>query len=283
MSRRLKRPELADYLHETAARDDADDSVELVAEIRLALAELRPEYQSVFVLFHEQGRSYEEIAEAHGRPVGTIKTWLHRTRLEVLTQLRRRGMVPAEANRTASDAIMKHMEPISELDPERPACQPAQAAVQRLLDGEAEWDSPDAATHRESCVACREELTLARSLSRLSAPVVVPAEMSTRILNASVSAHRRRRAARMAAVGLALAASVAIAIVVLRPPQPVTPEPAPLVAVPAPKNDVALATPQKPLGDSVSDARDAIVTLTKRTATEPRDRFTRSASGTEAG
>ena len=97
MTRRVRRPELADYLHETAARDDADDSVELVAEIRLALATLRPEYQSVFVMFHEQGRSYEEIAEAHGRPVGTIKTWLHRTRMEVLTQLRRRGMVPAEA------------------------------------------------------------------------------------------------------------------------------------------------------------------------------------------
>jgi RNA polymerase sigma-70 factor (ECF subfamily) len=96
MTRRVRRPELADYLHETAARDDADDSVELVAEIRMALATLRPEYQSVFVMFHEQGRSYEEIAEAHGRPVGTIKTWLHRTRMEVLTQLRRRGMVPAD-------------------------------------------------------------------------------------------------------------------------------------------------------------------------------------------
>jgi RNA polymerase sigma-70 factor (ECF subfamily) len=96
MGRRAKRPELADYLHETAGKDDADDSVELVAEIRRALADMRPEYQSVFVLFHEQGRSYEEIAAAHGRPVGTIKTWLHRTRLEILTHLRRRGMVPAE-------------------------------------------------------------------------------------------------------------------------------------------------------------------------------------------
>jgi RNA polymerase sigma factor (sigma-70 family) len=98
MSRRVRRPELADYLHETAARDDADDSAELVAEIRRALATLRPEYRSVFVMFHEQGRSYDEIAAAHGRPVGTIKTWLHRTRLEILTQLRRRGMVPAEAD-----------------------------------------------------------------------------------------------------------------------------------------------------------------------------------------
>jgi RNA polymerase sigma-70 factor (ECF subfamily) len=98
MSRRARRPELADYLHETAARDDADDSAELVAEIRKALATLRPEYRSVFVLFHEHGRSYDEIAQTHGRPVGTIKTWLHRTRLEILAQLRRRGMVTAEAD-----------------------------------------------------------------------------------------------------------------------------------------------------------------------------------------
>ena len=95
MGKRARRPELADYLHETPARDTTDDSVELVGEIRLALAGLRTEYRSVFVMFHEQGRSYEEIAQAHGRPVGTIKTWLHRTRMEVLTYLRQRGMVPA--------------------------------------------------------------------------------------------------------------------------------------------------------------------------------------------
>jgi RNA polymerase sigma-70 factor (ECF subfamily) len=46
-------------------------------------------------MFHEQGEPYEEIAEALDRPVGTIKTWLHRARLEVLERLRQRGMVPA--------------------------------------------------------------------------------------------------------------------------------------------------------------------------------------------
>ena len=35
----------------------------------------------------------EAIAAALGRPVGTIKTWLHRARLELLDALRRRGMV----------------------------------------------------------------------------------------------------------------------------------------------------------------------------------------------
>jgi RNA polymerase sigma-70 factor (ECF subfamily) len=93
MGRRVNRPELADYLHETSPRDVPDDSVELVVAIRQALRGMRPDYQSVFTLFHEQGRSYEEIAAVHGRPVGTIKTWLHRARLEILTHLRLRGTV----------------------------------------------------------------------------------------------------------------------------------------------------------------------------------------------
>jgi RNA polymerase sigma-70 factor (ECF subfamily) len=93
LSQRTRRPELADYLQETAADRPADDSTELVREIEAALAELRTEYRTVFVMFHEQGEPYEEIAEALDRPVGTIKTWLHRARLEVLERLRRRGMV----------------------------------------------------------------------------------------------------------------------------------------------------------------------------------------------
>jgi RNA polymerase sigma-70 factor (ECF subfamily) len=93
LSQRKRRPELADYLQDTAASPPADDSAELVHEIEAALQELRPEYRSVFVLFHEHGQPYEDIAEALQRPVGTIKTWLHRARLEVLERLRRRGMV----------------------------------------------------------------------------------------------------------------------------------------------------------------------------------------------
>jgi RNA polymerase sigma-70 factor (ECF subfamily) len=93
LAQRARRPETADYLQEVATQRPADDSAELVREIRLALAELRPEYRSVFILFHEQGRAYEFIAEALDRPVGTIKTWLHRARLQVLERLRKRGMV----------------------------------------------------------------------------------------------------------------------------------------------------------------------------------------------
>jgi RNA polymerase sigma-70 factor (ECF subfamily) len=94
LTQRNRRPELVDYLHETVASPLADDSTELLLEIQTALAVLRLEYRTVFVMFHEQGQPYEEIALALERPVGTIKTWLHRARLEILERLRSRGMVP---------------------------------------------------------------------------------------------------------------------------------------------------------------------------------------------
>lgn len=93
LTQRGKRPELVDYLQDTQPGPPADDSVELVREIHNAVAELRLEYRTAFVLFHEQGQPYEDIARAMDRPVGTIKTWLHRARLEILERLRRRGMV----------------------------------------------------------------------------------------------------------------------------------------------------------------------------------------------
>ena len=93
LTQRSKRPELSDYLQDTAPGRPADDDGELAREIALAVHDLRPDYRLVFVLFHEQGQPYEEIAEELDRPVGTIKTWLHRARLEVLERLRKRGML----------------------------------------------------------------------------------------------------------------------------------------------------------------------------------------------
>jgi RNA polymerase sigma factor (sigma-70 family) len=93
LSRRGRRPESVDFLHEVPARPEADEAVELTREIQTALDELRPDYRIVFVMFHQQGLSYEDIAAAVGRPVGTVKTWLHRTRADLLERLRRRGMV----------------------------------------------------------------------------------------------------------------------------------------------------------------------------------------------
>ena len=69
---------------------------ELHAALRAAVAALRPEYRQVFLLFHEQGLGYEELALALGKPKGTIKTWLHRARAETLTALKQAGWAPED-------------------------------------------------------------------------------------------------------------------------------------------------------------------------------------------
>jgi RNA polymerase sigma-70 factor (ECF subfamily) len=103
LAQRARRPELADYLQDVAPAPAADDSTELLSEIRAALQDLRPEYREAFILFHEQGQPYDVIAAALDRPVGTIKTWLHRARMEILDRLRRRGMVPTEKESDVRD------------------------------------------------------------------------------------------------------------------------------------------------------------------------------------
>lgn len=94
LGQRARRPELVDYLHETAAGPAHEEPSELAGEIQIALTALRVEYRTVFVLYHEQGLAYDDIAAAVGKPVGTVKTWLHRARQEMLEYLKRRGMVP---------------------------------------------------------------------------------------------------------------------------------------------------------------------------------------------
>jgi RNA polymerase sigma-70 factor (ECF subfamily) len=74
------------------ARPAVADPDDLAGELELALDRLRPEYRRVFSLFHEQGLSYEEVAAALGRPVGTVKTWLHRARAELADHLASRGV-----------------------------------------------------------------------------------------------------------------------------------------------------------------------------------------------
>lgn len=58
-----------------------------------ALAELRYEYREAFRLFHLEQLSVEEVRMRLGRPLGTVKTWLRRARLQLAGRLRCRGMI----------------------------------------------------------------------------------------------------------------------------------------------------------------------------------------------
>jgi RNA polymerase sigma-70 factor, ECF subfamily len=71
-----------------------EDARHLAEEVAKGLQLLRWEYREAFVLFHEQGLCYEEIAEITQRPLGTVKTWIHRARRELMDYLVQRDVLP---------------------------------------------------------------------------------------------------------------------------------------------------------------------------------------------
>jgi RNA polymerase sigma-70 factor (ECF subfamily) len=90
---RSRRPIAVETVEDRADhRPGLTDPDDLSGELERALGRLRPEYRLVFVLFHEQGLPYEEISQAVDRPIGTVKTWLHRARAEMAEHLSRRGV-----------------------------------------------------------------------------------------------------------------------------------------------------------------------------------------------
>jgi RNA polymerase sigma-70 factor (ECF subfamily) len=89
-----KRKPAAESLEEAPpVASTATNDNHLAEEVELALATVRDEYRQAFVLFHEHEKSYGEIAEMMGVPLGTVKTWVHRARRDLIQQLQQRGAV----------------------------------------------------------------------------------------------------------------------------------------------------------------------------------------------
>ena len=171
---------------------------------------------------------------------------------------------------------MNDFEPTPETDPARSECAGSIAALQRMLDGEFRWDVPEAASHRAICLVCREELALAASLNRLTSHVVVPTQLGDRVLENALRSRRLRTYGRFAAGATALAACVLVAVFSFRKDDVPDPGTGAVAILPAPKPDpLPKVEPKKPLGESMSEARDAIVNLTIRRANETKDQSNR--------
>lgn len=94
LAKRARRPSLSPLLDCNPGREvSAERSTDLQQEIDAAVDGLRTEYREVFILFHTEEIPYETIGSMMRKPVGTIKTWLHRARLAVVERLRERGVV----------------------------------------------------------------------------------------------------------------------------------------------------------------------------------------------
>ena len=66
---------------------------QLAEEVNVALVKVREQYKQAFLLFYKKQYCYAEIAEHLGVPLGTVKTWVHRARRELIEQLKIRGTI----------------------------------------------------------------------------------------------------------------------------------------------------------------------------------------------
>lgn len=98
LSRRNTRAKTVDAEIEPAARDVRLGGFDLAEELQLALQQIREEYRTCFLLFHQQDLSLQEVARVMDCPDGTIKTWLHRARKELAELLKARGIVTEEGH-----------------------------------------------------------------------------------------------------------------------------------------------------------------------------------------
>jgi RNA polymerase sigma-70 factor, ECF subfamily len=103
--RRKKRPTLSVEQHREATGDDplARDGApaermerqERVDQVRAALAMLDDDFRTVLVLREIDGHPYDAIAEMLDLPLGTVRSRLHRARMELREQLK--GVLLEEA------------------------------------------------------------------------------------------------------------------------------------------------------------------------------------------
>jgi RNA polymerase sigma-70 factor, ECF subfamily len=94
LSQRMRRPKAVSLEEPVADRAERPERARhLAEELKVALSQVREEYRKAFLLFHEQELSYAEISAALDCPLGTVKTWVHRARREIIETLRAREAI----------------------------------------------------------------------------------------------------------------------------------------------------------------------------------------------
>jgi RNA polymerase sigma-70 factor, ECF subfamily len=95
---------LAAVLADESAEDPraAAERRNLARSLESAIRRLRPDYREAVLMFYVHGASYQEICEATGQPLGTVKTNLHRARKELAQTMAGLGWGPGETGGAAA-------------------------------------------------------------------------------------------------------------------------------------------------------------------------------------
>ncbi|MFL6232008.1 MAG: RNA polymerase sigma factor [Thermoanaerobaculia bacterium] len=95
---------LAAVLADQTAEDPgaAAERRDLARSLERAIRRLRPDYREAVLMFYVHGASYQEICEATGQPLGTVKTNLHRARKELAQAMTGLGWGPRETGGAAA-------------------------------------------------------------------------------------------------------------------------------------------------------------------------------------
>ncbi|MFN9539070.1 MAG: RNA polymerase sigma factor [Planctomycetota bacterium] len=92
LARLANKPRLVNLEQAPEDRSQLQGAATLLSEeLGLALETVRPEFRDAFSLFYQGELSYAEIAERMDVPLGTVKTWVHRARKELIQKLQERG------------------------------------------------------------------------------------------------------------------------------------------------------------------------------------------------
>ena len=94
LAKRTRRPQEISLEHPVEDRSMQTKQTQLLSEeLELALQDIRTDYRRAFELFHHSQLEYQQIAEQLDVPLGTVKTWVHRARQEILQKLSKREVV----------------------------------------------------------------------------------------------------------------------------------------------------------------------------------------------
>ena len=94
LARRKRRPQACSLDYATPDNSTEKASAKLLEEeLTLALSKIDEKYRIAFLLFHKDQLSYNEIGDRLSVPLGTVKTWVHRARQQVMKQLKEREVI----------------------------------------------------------------------------------------------------------------------------------------------------------------------------------------------